>query len=111
MDWKDYREKYVKEPWNDISERLVTGGTCVLCGNEPAKETAHMPCHKRNSPQKMNKWIDVEENAVPIGFDCKEFSESQAGREIAVAWLRGKFGEDYWNEWYSLLPFKIKDIF
>ena len=109
--WKEYREKYVKETWNEIAARLIPGATCVLCEDEPAKELAHMPCHKRNSPQKMNKFIDVEEDAVPIGFACKELSETQKGREIAVAWLREKFGREHWDTWYDSLPFLIKDIF
>ncbi len=100
-----------KETWNEIAARLIPGADCVLCGNESAAELAHMPCHKRNSPMKMNKHINVEECAVPIGFDCKEFSETYEGREIAVEWLRDKFGVEHWNTWYDNLPFKIKDIF
>ena len=98
-----------KESWNEIAERVVTGATCVLCENEPAKECAHMPYHKRNSPQKMNKYIDVEEDAVPIGWDCKEFSETYKGRLIAVEWLREKFGREHWDNWYYGAPFKVKE--
>ena len=105
--------RYVKQSkWVEISKRLVGAYTmCVLCKAEGAKELAHMPCHKRDSPKKMNKYIDVEENAVPIGFRCKEFSETREGRLIAVAWLRNKFGVEEWNTWYDDLPFLIKESF
>ena len=68
-----------------------------------------MPRHKRNAPAKTHKHINVEMNAVPIGFCCKEFSETHEGRIIAVAWLRKKFGTEEWNTWYDDLPFKIKE--
>ena len=98
-----------KETWNEISQRLVTGAMCVLCGKENAKECAHMPRHKRYAPAKTHKFINVEENAVPIGFKCKEFSETRDGRKIAVEWLRSKFGRKHWDDWYNALPFRIKE--
>ena len=100
-----------KEHWNDISKRLVTGAMCVLCMKEKAKELAHMPRHKRYAPAKTHKFINVEENAVPIGYNCKEFSETYEGRKIAVAWLRNKFGRKAWDEWYDSLPFIIKEFY
>lgn len=99
-----------KETWNEISERLVTGAMCVLCKKENAKELAHMPRHKRYAPAKTHKFINVEYNAVPIGYNCKEFSETYEGRVIAVAWLKEKFGSS-WDEWYDNLPFKIKESY
>jgi len=108
--WRNNSKTRVrKETWNEIAARLIPGATCVLCEDEPAKELAHMPRHKRDAGAKFHKYIDVEEDAVPIGFDCKEFSETHKGRIIAVAWLREKFGKDHWNNWYDNLPFKIKD--
>jgi hypothetical protein len=95
--------------WIEIGKRLIPNAVCVLCGKESAKELAHMPRHKRNAPAKTHKWINVEENAVPIGFDCKEFSETHEGRLIAVAWLREKFGREQWDNWYDNLPFRIKE--
>lgn len=99
-----------KETWNEISERLVTGSICVLCKQESSMELAHMPRHKRYAPKKTHKFINVEYNAVPIGFKCKEFSETYEGRKVAVAWLREKFGVE-WDDWYDNLPFKIKESF
>ena len=99
-----------KETWNEISKRLVGAYTmCVLCKKENAKELAHMPRHKRYAPKKTHKHINVEENAVPIGFACKEFSETYEGRVIAVVWLREKFGREHWDNWYDNLPFLIKE--
>ena len=105
-------ERVRKETWNEISERLVTGAMCVLCKNEGAKELAHMPFHKRDfNNRKMHKHLNVEKDAVPIGFDCKEFSETYEGRVIAVVWLREKFGREEWNEWYDNFPAKIKESY
>ena len=101
-----------KETWNEISKRLVGAYTiCVLCNNENATELAHMPRHKRYAPKKTHKFINVEMNAVPIGYNCKEFSETYEGRKIAVAWLREKFGREKWDSWYDGLGFKVKEHF
>ena len=81
----------------------------MLCKEENAKELAHMPRHKRDAGAKFHKYINVEYNAVPIGFDCKEFSETYEGRLIAVAWLREKFGREVWDNWYDNLDFLIKE--
>ena len=104
--------RYIKQSkWLEIGKRLVPNSMCVLCNKEPAKELAHMPRHRRYAPKKTHKFINVEYNAVPIGYNCKEFSETYEGRKIAVAWLREKFGIEEWNAWYDSLPFKIKESF
>ena len=98
--------------WNKISKKLVHDkrSMCVLCAKNSSQELAHMPYHKRYfNSRKFHKYIDVEQNAIPICLDCKEFSETREGRMIAVDWLRNKF--DNWDEWYHSVPAKIKERF
>lgn len=104
--------KYVKQSaWLELKKELFESNPiCKLCGIRPAVHLHHAVINKakvRN--KKLNKLLDVKENALEVCEVCHKTADGFWQRRDAYKINSKRYGWEHMREWYDNLPLKIKE--